>query len=82
MRAQNLALAVCVLVEKERVMHLARRVLGREVEPAEVVVVGLDVRAFRDLKAHVSKNSDNLVHDLADRMDLTGTRCPASGRAG
>ena len=72
MRAQELALAIRVGGEKERVVHLARRVAGREVELGEIIVVGLDVRPFGDRKAHVGENGDDLVHDLADRMDAPG----------
>ena len=72
MRAQNLPLALLVGLEKERVVHLARRMAGREVELGEIVVVALDVRPFGDRKAHVGENGGDLVHHLADRMDAAG----------
>ena len=72
MRAQKLALALCIGLEKERVVHLARRMAGREVELGEIVVVALDVRPFGDGEAHLGENGDDLVHHLADRMDAPG----------
>ena len=71
-RAQNLALALGVGLEEERVVHLARRMAGREVELGEIVVVALDVRPFGDREAHLGENGDDLVHHLADRMDAPG----------
>ena len=58
--------------EEEGVVHLARRVAGREVELGEVVVVALDVRPFGDREAHVGEDGDDLVRHLADRMDAAG----------
>ena len=63
---------VCVGLEEERVVHLARRMAGREVELGEIVVVALDVRPFGDRKAHLGENGGDLVHHLADRMDAPG----------
>ncbi len=59
-------------LEKERVVHLARRMAGREVELGEIVVVALDVRPFGDGEAHLGENGGDLVHHLADRMDAPG----------
>ena len=59
-------------LEEERVVHLARRMAGREVELGEIVVVALDVRPFGDGEAHVGENRGDLVHHLADRMDAPG----------
>ena len=61
-----------VRLEEECVVHLARRVAGREVELGEIVVVALDVRPFGDRKAHFGENGGDLVHHLADRMDAAG----------
>ena len=82
MGAQELALAVRVGREKERVVHLARGVAGREVELGEIIVVGLDVRPFGDRKAHVGENRDDLVHHLADRMDAAGLDAGQADRQG
>ena len=43
-----------------------------EIELGEIVVVGLDVRAFGDRKAHVGEDRGELVDHLADRMDAAG----------
>jgi hypothetical protein len=69
MRAQDLALALVVGREEERVVHLPGRVADREIERREVVVIGLDVGAFGDGKTHVRENGREFVDDLADRMD-------------
>ena len=61
--------AVAVGRQEEGVVHLARRMAGREVESGEVVIVGLDVRAFGHREAHIGEDRGDLVHDLADRMD-------------
>ena len=49
-------------------MHLAGRMAFGKVELGEVVVVGLDVGAFGDRKAHVGEDRGELVDHLADRM--------------
>ena len=72
MGAQNLALVMRVRLEKERIVHVARRMPGREVELGEIIVVALDVRPFGDGKAHVGEDRDDLVHHLAQRVDAAG----------
>ncbi len=49
-------------------MHFPRRMAFREIQLGEVVVVGLDVGAFRYRKTHVGEDGGELVGDLADRM--------------
>src|SRR5580704_7978874 len=67
--AQNLPFALVIRLEEERVVHLERRMAGREVELGEIVVVAFDVRPLGDGEAHLSENGGDLVHHLADRMD-------------
>ena len=62
-------LAGCLHVEG--VVLLPRGMLGRDVELGEVVVVGLDVRALGDGKAHVAEDLGHLVEHLADGMDAS-----------
>ncbi len=50
-------------------MHLARRMLFREVERGEVMEVVFDVRAFGHFEAHVGEDGDHFVHDLERRVD-------------
>ena len=60
-------------------MLLPRRMLGRNVERAEIVPVGLDVRPLGDRKTHVAEDRDHLLPDLGDRDG----RCPSPpGAAG
>ena len=70
MRAQEKPLAFRIGREEERVVGLARRVSGREVEPGEIVVVGLDVRPFGDGEAHVREDHHQLFPHTADGTDL------------
>ena len=67
--AQQHARAVRLRVEEERVVHVARRMVFREIELGEVVVVGLDVRPFGDGEAHVGEDRGQFVGHLGDRMD-------------
>ena len=53
----------------EGVLLLPSRVLRRDVELGEVVVVRLDVGAFGDGEAHVAEDLDDLVVDLRHGMD-------------
>jgi len=76
--AQDLALAMGVGRQEEGVVHLPRRVLGREVQGCEVVEVGLDVRPLGDPEPHVGEDGDQLVHDLHGRVHAP----PAAGRGG
>ncbi len=78
--AQQLALAVGVGGEEERVVHFARGMAGREVELGEIVVVGFDVRAFGDREAHVGEDRGDFVEHLADRVDAPGLDARAAHR--
>ena len=67
--AQNMRRAVRLRRHIESVLHLARRMVGRDVQPGEVVVVEFHVRAFGDAKAQVGKDGDDFFQHLADGMD-------------
>ena len=54
--------------EVERVLHVARRVIGRQVEGLEVVVVRLDLRPLRHREAQAREHGDDLVAHLGERM--------------
>ena len=51
--------------------------LGRDVERLEIVPVGLDVGPFGDRETHVGEDRDDLLGDLADRMDAPSGGGPA-----
>ena len=55
-------------VHKERVLHIAGRVLFGEVEATENVPVVFDFRPFRHHKSHALENADDLPSDHAQRM--------------
>ena len=67
--AQHQRPALLLGLEVEGVHHLARRVLLRDIERAEVVEVVLDVRALGHGEAHLAEDRDDLLGDLADRVD-------------
>jgi hypothetical protein len=52
----------------ERVHHLPRGMLGRDVERGEVVPVVLDVRPLGDRETHLAEDRGQLVDGLADRV--------------
>ena len=68
-RPQEHARAILLLREEEGVHLEPGRVLLGEVQPGEVVVVGLDMRALGDAEAHIGEDNRQLVHHLADRMN-------------
>ena len=69
-----------LLRQIEGVVHLARRMVRRDVEGGEIVEVVLDVRPFGDGEAHLAEDGDDLVDGLADRMDAAlGFRAAAAG---
>ena len=55
-------------VEVEGVVHVHRRMIGREVEREEVVPVGLDLGPDRDGEADAAEDLDDLVHHPGDRV--------------
>ena len=56
-------------LEIERIVLLARGMLLGDVQLGEIVVVGLDVRAFGDGEAQIGEDRGDLVPDLAERMN-------------
>ena len=79
--AQNQPAAVALARQVEGVHLLPRRMLGRDVERAEVGPVVLDVRPLRDGEAHLAEDRDDLVDRLADRVDAPLARRRAERRA-
>ena len=71
MGAQNMRRTVVALgaVHKERVVLLARGVLGRDVQGVKVVPIALDLGTFGHGKAHVGENRGDLFGHLADGVD-------------
>ena len=61
--------AIVFFRQVEAVVHLPRRVVGRNVERGEIVEVVFDVGAFGDGEALGGEDGDDFVHHLADRMD-------------
>src|SRR6266851_8290699 len=64
--------------DEEGVVHLTGRVIGRNVESGEVVVVVLDVRTAGDLESHCRKDGDSIIEHLEQRMQ--GTAWPLTAR--
>ena len=51
------------LAQIEGILHIAGGVIGGRIERREVVVVVLDLGAFKDLEAHAREDIDELVLD-------------------
>src|SRR6516165_9686639 len=71
MRAQQQRRLVGLRGEVESVVHFAGGMALREIELAEIVVVGLDVGPFSDRKTHIGKNRNQLFGDLGDGMNAS-----------
>ena len=65
-------------VEVQGVVHVHRRMVGREVEREEVVPLGLDLGARGDGEAELTEDADDLVHDPRHRV-LGADPAPAAG---
>ena len=76
--AQHLSLTGLVGGHEEGVVHLPRRMFGREVQGGEVVEVGLDVRPLGHREAHLGEDGDHLIHHLHGGMHAA----PAPRRGG
>src|SRR5205823_12733071 len=66
---QQEARSVRLGMEVKSVVHLARRMIVWKVELAEIVIIGLDVRAFRDREAHIREDRDEFFSDLSNGVD-------------
>ena len=69
MRAQD-----DVVLDVEGVLRVARRVVLREIEQLEVVVVVLDLRALDHVKAHAGEHVDQLILHEGDRVHAAQRR--------
>ena len=61
----------------EGVLHVARGMVGRHVQVAEVQLVGDDVRAAVGLEAHVAEDARNAAHDQGRRVEAAELRSAA-----
>ena len=78
--AQHHRRAVGARRQVEGVLHLPRRMVGRDVERGEVVPVVLDVGTVGPGEAHLAEDGGELVHHLADRMQgALGLRAAPAG---
>jgi len=69
--AQDVLFAVRLLAEIEGRLHLPRRMIGRDVQLGEIVVVILDVRTLGDGEAKIGEDRGDLVEHLRNRMNAT-----------
>ena len=70
LRAQN-----DVVVDVERVLHIARRVILWHVEKLEVEKVAFDFRTFSNRKSHAREDIDELASDERERMKCAESCC-------
>ncbi len=61
-------------VDEERVLHLARRVVGVEVQRVEVVPLVLELGALCDLPPHADEEVGDLLLQEGDRMPRSHAR--------
>ncbi len=61
----------------EGVVQVHRRMVGREIEGAEVVPLGLRLGAHRDGEAELAEDGDHLVEHTGDRMERADPAAPA-----
>ena len=82
MRAQQQAVALRLRLlpgDEERVLRVARRMVGRKIQRFEVVVVRLDNRAIGDRVAQLLEDANNLMH-RADHGMLSANGTPNAGQ--
>ncbi len=79
-RAQHMLGTIGLFRDIERVVHLARRMVGRDVQLGEIVIVKFDIRAFANGKTQIGKDRGDLVHHLADRVDRAAGLWPRRKR--
>ena len=60
---------ISIIIDVERVLHLAGRVVRRHIECVKVMELVFNVRAFSHFKSHLGKNSDNFFINFGNRMD-------------
>ena len=72
MRAQKMA-----ALEPEGILHVPRRVIGRDVERVEVVIFGFHLGAIEDGETERNEQVLQLALDLRNRVQVAAAR---SGR--
>ncbi len=77
---QRVIAALRAGVDVEGVLHLARRVVGREVEQLEVVLVRLHLARAVDLEAHLAEDAVDLAQRLGGGVQAAAQR--RASRAG
>ena len=75
MRAQQQSVA-----QIERIVHRARRMIGRDVQRLEVMKVILDLRPLGDLEARTPENLLDAQTRLRDRVQSAGALAPSGQR--
>src|SRR5438309_5158783 len=60
-----------VIRHKDRILHIPRRMIFGKVERFEIMIVVLDIRAARDLKAHAPEDIDDLVGNECEGMSAS-----------
>ena len=61
---------LCVGFQVEGVLHVARRVVGRDVQGLEIVKIVFNFRAVRADKAQGAEDGDERIHHLGERMQM------------
>ena len=80
MGAQQKAVALLLLLlsgDKQRILGVARGMVGRKVQRFEIEVIGLNLRPFSHGVTHGAKDIHDLIHGLDDGMLCTQYRVDA-----
>src|ERR1035441_4453368 len=62
--------AGCRMLQIERVLCIARGVVGGRVQGVEAVILVLDLRAVCDYEPDLAETADNVLGHLRERMEL------------
>src|SRR5919199_188625 len=79
-RSQHNPILIRVRANIERILHIARRMVGREVQELIVVEVALDFPAFPDAEAHLAEDALDLTQRLCHRMKTSRYHRPTRKR--
>ena len=69
MGAEQFALAPLIRLHVKGVMHLPRRMLGRDIERGKIMEIVLDMRPFGDFEIHRRENFHHFFQNLCERVD-------------
>jgi hypothetical protein len=67
-------LGTLVGLHKERVLHVARRMVLGKIERVEVIVLTLEFRPINDGESHIDPDPGDLAYEVRDRVEMALVR--------